>query len=140
MLQREAPDALENSGVSLTGSEGTVDGNLTIDIPLEPQPQLHDATVDGRLRIGDAKVPKAVGKHDIQGINVGVELASGAFEAKGKFLVGNVPATLSLAARLRRTRREAAAAAHRRRSVRGRAHRAGSRPQRPGARRGQASR
>jgi hypothetical protein len=95
MIQREAPHALENSGVALTGSEGIVDGNVTIGIPLVPEVQPRDVTIDGRVRISDAKVPQAVGKHDVQGINLGLELASGAFEAKGKFLVGNVPATLS---------------------------------------------
>jgi hypothetical protein len=95
MIQREAPHALQNSGVALTGSEGLVDGNVTVTIPLAPGVRMGDVTLDGRVRISDAKVPQAVGKHDVQGINLAVELASGAFEAKGKFLVGNVPATLS---------------------------------------------
>ena len=60
-----------------------------------PQPQLHKAAVEGRLRISDAKVPKVLGDRDIQGINVDVDISPSAFEAKGKFLVGNVPATLT---------------------------------------------
>jgi hypothetical protein len=95
ILQHEAPGALKDAGVSLTGSEGTVEGNLIIDVPLEPQPQLQKAAVEGRLRIGDAKVPKVLGGRDIQGINVDVEISPSAFEAKGKFMVGNVPATLT---------------------------------------------
>jgi hypothetical protein len=95
MIQREAPQALQNAGVALTGSEGIIEGNVTVGIPLVPDVLMHNVTVDGRVRISDAKVPQAVGKHDIQGINLGVELAPGAFEAKGKFLVGNVPAMLS---------------------------------------------
>jgi AsmA-like protein len=95
MVQREAPHALQNAGVALTGSEGLIDANVTVNIPLVPDMQLRDVAVDGRVRISDAKVPQAIGKHDVQGINLGVELAPGAFEAKGKFLVGNVPATLS---------------------------------------------
>lgn len=95
ILQREAPHVLQNAGVGLAGSEGLLDGNVTIAVPLGPEVQLRDVAVDGRVRISDAKVPQAVGKHDIQGVNLGVELAPGAFEAKGKFLVGNVPATLS---------------------------------------------
>jgi AsmA-like protein len=95
MIQREAPHVLQNAGVALPGSEGLVDGNVTFGIPLMPEVQLRDVVVDGRVRISDAKVPQAVGKHDIQGISLAVELAPGAFEAKGKFLVGNVPATLS---------------------------------------------
>ena len=95
ILQREAPRVLENAGVTLVGSEGLIDGNVTIAVPLVPDVELRDVAVDGRVRISDAKVPQAVGKHDVQGINLGIELAPGAFEAKGKFLVGNVPATLS---------------------------------------------
>jgi hypothetical protein len=95
ILQHEAPDVLKGAGISLARSEGTVEGNLTIDVPLEPQPQLHKASVEGKLRIGDAKLPKLLGDRDIQGINVDVEISPGAFEAKGKFMVGNVPATLT---------------------------------------------
>lgn len=94
-IQREAPHVLQNAGVALPGSEGIVDGNVTISIPLVPNVQLRDVAVEGRVRISDARVPQAVGKHDVQGINLGVEISPGAFEAKGKFLVGNVPATLS---------------------------------------------
>jgi hypothetical protein len=95
MVQREAPHILENAGVALPGSDGIIDGNVTIAVPLIPEVQLRDVVVDGKVRISDAKVPQAVGKHDIQGINLGVEISPSAFEAKGKFLVGNVPATLS---------------------------------------------
>ncbi len=95
MVQREAPHLLQNAGVALPGSDGIVDGNVTITVPLVPEVQLRDVAVEGRVRISDAKVPQAIGKHDIQGINLGVEVSPSAFEAKGKFLAGNVPATLS---------------------------------------------
>jgi AsmA-like protein len=95
MVQREAPHLLQNAGVALAGSEGIVDGNVTISVPLVPEVRVRDVTVEGRVRISDAKVPQAIGKHDVQGINLGVEVSPSAFEAKGKFLAGNVPATLS---------------------------------------------
>jgi hypothetical protein len=96
ILEREAPAVLRDSGISLAGSEGTLDGNVTIRLPLGPQPQIGAATVEGRLRISDAKIPKALGgAHDFQGINVSVDLSPSAVEAKGKFLLGNVPAKLA---------------------------------------------
>ncbi len=95
MLQREAPHVLQNAGVSLPGSDGIIDGSVTVAVPLVPDVQPRDVAVDGRVRISDARVPQAIGKHDVQGINLGVELSPGAFEAKGKFMVGNVPATLN---------------------------------------------
>jgi hypothetical protein len=95
IVQNEAPDVLKDVGVSLAASDGTVEGNLTIEVPLEPQPHLHKAAVEGRLRIADAKIPKVLGDRDIQGINVDVDISPSAFEAKGKFLIGNVPATLT---------------------------------------------
>jgi AsmA-like protein len=95
MVQRQAPHILQNAGVAMAGSEGLIDGNVTVSIPLVPELQLRDVGLNGRVRIADAKVPQAVGKHDVQGVNLDVELAPGAFEAKGKFLVGNAPGTLS---------------------------------------------
>src|SRR5262249_8910885 len=95
IVQHEAPGVLKNAGVSLAGSDGTVEGNLTIDVPLEPQPHLQKATVEGQLRIGDAKLPNVLGGRDVQGISVDADISPSAFEARGKFLVGNVPATLT---------------------------------------------
>jgi hypothetical protein len=95
MIQHQAPHILENAGVTLAGSEGKVEGSVTISIPLTPEVVLRDITVDGRLRIADAKVPRALGTHDVQGINLALDISPSAFEAKGKFLVGNVPATLA---------------------------------------------
>jgi hypothetical protein len=95
MLDREAPHVLKNSGLTLAGSDGKVDGNLSIALPLVPQMRLQDATVEGRLRVSDAKIPRAFGTRDVQGISVAVDLSAGALDAKGKFLVGNVPATVS---------------------------------------------
>jgi hypothetical protein len=95
IVQHEAPDVLKNAGVSLAGSDGMVEGNLTIDVPLAPQPQLHKASAEGRLRIADGKIPRVLGGRDIEGINVEVDISPSAFEAKGKFLIGNVPATLT---------------------------------------------
>lgn len=95
MVAHEAPSVLQNLGFPLAGSEGTVDGNVVINVPLKPQPELHEATVEGRLRVVDAKIPQALGgKQDVQGINLTVDIAPAAFEAKGKFLLGNVPAML----------------------------------------------
>jgi hypothetical protein len=95
IVQHEAPDLLKNTGVSLNGGEGRVEGNLTIDVPLDPQPQLQKAAVEGKVRIADGKLPKLVGNRDIQGINVDVDISPSAFEARGKFLIGNVPATIT---------------------------------------------
>jgi AsmA-like C-terminal region len=95
MVQREAPHVLQNTGVPLPSNDGTIDGNVNVAVPLMPEVQLRDVVVEGKVRISDAKVPQAVGKHDVQGINLGVDISPSAFEAKGKFLVGNVPATLS---------------------------------------------
>jgi hypothetical protein len=95
IVKQEAPDALKDLGISLAGSDGAVEGNVTIEVPLEPQPLLSKAAVEGKLRIVDAKLPKVLGNRDVQGINVDVDISPSAFEAKGKFLIGNVPATLN---------------------------------------------
>jgi hypothetical protein len=95
LIEQQAPHVLQNAGVALAGSDGKIEGSVTIRIPLVPEMQLRDVAVEGRVRISDAKVPHAVGPNDVQGINLGVEISPGAFEAKGKFLVGNVPATLN---------------------------------------------
>ncbi len=56
--------------------------------------QLQDAKIEGKLRVSDARIRKGLGTHDIQGINVDVDVSSSALDAKGKFLVRNVPATM----------------------------------------------
>ena len=95
MIQRQAPHILENAGVNLAGSDGKIDGSVAISVPLTPEVELRDVSVEGRLRIVDGKVPQALGTHDVQGINLALDISPSAFEAKGKFLVGNVPATLT---------------------------------------------
>jgi AsmA-like C-terminal region len=95
LLDRQAPHVLKNSGLALGGSDGKVDGSLNITLPLVPQMGFNDAAVEGRLRVSDARIRQAFGTHDVQGINVSVDLSASAIEAKGKFLVGNVPATVS---------------------------------------------
>jgi hypothetical protein len=95
MIERQAPHILQNSGVQLKGSDGKIDGSVTIALPLVPELQLRDAAVEGRVRISDGRLPQVLGPRDIQGINLTVDIAPAAFEAKGKFLIGNVPATLS---------------------------------------------
>jgi hypothetical protein len=95
MIEQQAPHILQNSGVALTGSDGKLDGSVTIGVPLVPEVQPGDVAIEGRVRISDAKVPRALGPRDVQGINLTVDISPAAFEAKGKFLVGNVPATLS---------------------------------------------
>jgi AsmA-like C-terminal region len=95
LLDRQAPHVLKNSGLALGGSDGKVDASLNITLPLVPQMGFNDAAVEGRLRVSDASIRQAFGTHDVQGINVSVDLSASAIEAKGKFLVGNVPATVS---------------------------------------------
>lgn len=95
MLDREAPLLLKDSGLDLAGSDGKVDGSLNISLPLTPELRLRDATVEGRVRVSDAKIGQSFGPLDVQGINVDVDISTGAIEAKGKFLAGNVPATVS---------------------------------------------
>jgi len=94
ILEREAPRLLHNTDLALTGSDGKIDGSLNISLPLAPQLQLQDAIVEGRLRVSDAKVRQAFGALDMQGVNVTVDISASAVEAKGKFLAGNVPATV----------------------------------------------
>ena len=94
-LDRQAPHVLRNSGLALAGSDGKVDGSLNITLPLVPQMRFSDAAVEGRLRVSDARIRQAFGTHDVQGIDVAADLSASAIEAKGKFLVGNVPATVS---------------------------------------------
>lgn len=94
MLDREAPHLLKNTGLALA-SDGKVDGSLTVSLPLTPNLQLQDAVVEGRLRVSDAKLRQVFGALDVQGVSLAVDLSAGAVEAKGKFLAGNVPATVS---------------------------------------------
>ena len=95
LFDRAAPHVLKDRGVALAGSEGKIDGNFNISLPLAPQMQLQEAKIEGKLRVSDAKIRKGFGAHDIQGINVDVDLSSSAIDAKGKFLIRNVPATVS---------------------------------------------
>ncbi|HEY7550241.1 MAG TPA: AsmA-like C-terminal region-containing protein [Hyphomicrobiaceae bacterium] len=95
LMEQQAPHLLQNAGVTLAGADGKIEGTVTIGMPLVPDMQLRDIAVDGKVRVSDARVPQALGPHDVQGINLAVDLSPGAFEAKGKFLVGNVPATLT---------------------------------------------
>ena len=95
LLDRAAPHVLKDGGLVLAGSEGKIDGNFNISVPLVPQMQLQDVKIEGKLRVSDAKVRKGFGAHDIQGINVDVDVSSSAIDAKGKFLIRNVPATVS---------------------------------------------
>jgi hypothetical protein len=95
LLDRAAPHVLKDGGLPLAGSEGKIDGSFVIDLPLAPQMQLQDAKIEGKLRVSDARIRKGFGAHDIQGINVDVDVSSSAIDAKGKFLIRNVPATVS---------------------------------------------
>jgi hypothetical protein len=95
LLDREAPHVLQNSGLVLAGTDGKVDGSVSISLPLVPQMRFSDAAVEGRVRVSDARIRQAFGTRDVQGINVAVDISGSALDAKGKFLVGNVPATVS---------------------------------------------
>jgi hypothetical protein len=95
MVNREAPSLLKDTGLALAASEGRVEGSVVIGVPLAGPPQLGDATVEGRLKVSDAKLPQAFGNRDVHGINVTVDVSAAALEAKGKFLAGTVPATVS---------------------------------------------
>ncbi|MBO0765032.1 MAG: AsmA-like C-terminal domain-containing protein [Hyphomicrobiaceae bacterium] len=95
VIKQQAPNMLQNAGIRLAGADGNLDGSVTIGIPLVPDMQLRDIAVEGKVRVSDARVPQALGPHDVQGINLAADLSSSAFEAKGKFLLGNVPATLT---------------------------------------------
>jgi AsmA-like C-terminal region/Protein of unknown function len=95
MLDRQAPTLLQDAGLALTGADGRVEGDISVSLPIVPQLQLSDATVEGRLRVTDARLRQAVGSLDMRGINVTVDVTAAALEAKGKFLAGNVPATVS---------------------------------------------
>jgi AsmA-like C-terminal region/Protein of unknown function len=95
MLERGAPSLLQDTGLALAGADGKVDANISISLPLVAEPQLSDVAVEGRLRVSDAKLGRAFGSLDVHGVNVTVDVSAAALEAKGKFLAGNVPATVS---------------------------------------------
>jgi hypothetical protein len=95
LVNKAAPHLLENGGLALAGSEGKIDGTFNIGLPLVPQMRLQDASIEGKLRVSDARIRKAFGPRDVQGITVDVDVSGNALDAKGKFLIGNVPATVS---------------------------------------------
>ena len=92
LLDQRTRQALEESGITLAGTEGRLEGSLTAKLPLSPQMQPGDIAVEGRVRLIDGKMRNALGSFDAQGINVTVELSPTAAEAKAEFLIKGVPA------------------------------------------------
>jgi len=95
LLDREPLRAFRDSGVAISGIEGKVDGQLTLSMPLGEALHPRDVRVEGKARISDGRLPKALGPYDVTGAGITVEMTGSAAEARGEMLVNGVPAKIA---------------------------------------------
>ena len=95
LMDQNMQRALQTAGLTTTGIDGRLDGNVSVKLPLTPQLQLRDATIEGKVRVIDGKMRHVLGSFDAQGVNLMIDMGATAAEAKGDFLVKGVPAKVS---------------------------------------------
>ena len=86
-------------------------------MPLGQALEPRDVTVEGKTRISEGRLGQALGPYEVHGANVAIDMTTTAVEAKGDMLInGGVVAKASWQHVFARPGRQAAAAAHQRRS------------------------
>lgn len=94
VLDREPVRLLHGSDVNLAGIDGKVDMQLDVAMPLGVPLTPRDVTVEGKARIIDGRMPKALGPYDVTSANIAIDFTSAAAEAKGDLLINGVVAKL----------------------------------------------
>jgi hypothetical protein len=96
LFGREPFNAWRESGLTLAGVDGKVDGQLAIRFPLGPKLTPADVKVEGRMRVSEGRLKRAFGPYDVSAANIGIEMTEAAVEANGEMLINGVLAKASL--------------------------------------------
>ena len=92
LVDQKRMEALQKAGITVGGTEGKIEAQLNIKLPLGPQMLPGDAVVDGKVRVTDGKLRNVFGTFDAQGLNVAVDVSATAADGRAEFLVKGVPA------------------------------------------------
>ena len=95
LIDQKRMQALQNAGLTLANTDGKIEGQLSIKLPLTPEVQPGDAVVEGRIRVSDGKLRNLSNLFDAQGVNVAIDVSPTAVEGKAEFLLKGVPAKAS---------------------------------------------
>ena len=91
LADREPFRFLKARGITFGATEGKLDGQFKLTLPLSESIQASDVRVEGRLRVTDARIRQAIGPHDVTGGKFDVEFSDTAIDGRGDFLFKGIP-------------------------------------------------
>ncbi len=91
LADREPFRLLKSRGLTIGATEGKLDGQFKLTLPLSDATQAADMRVEGRLRVVDARIRQALGPHDVTGGKFDIEFSDTAIDGRGEFLFKGIP-------------------------------------------------
>jgi hypothetical protein len=95
MLDGDPLRLLQRGGLAPEGIEGKVDSQLTIALPLGQALEPRDVRVEGRTRVTEARLGRALGPYEVHGASFTVDLTPTSAESRGEMLINGVVAKTS---------------------------------------------
>ncbi len=95
LADREPFRLLKSRGISLPATEGKLDGQIKLTLPLAEATQASDMKIEGRVRLADVRLRQALGPHDIAAGKLDLDLSDTAIDGRGDFLLKGVPVKIS---------------------------------------------
>jgi hypothetical protein len=95
LLDKEAFNAWQGSGIASASIEGSVEGQFAITVPLGEEISVRDVVVEGRARLSDGRVKQILGVLEIHGANITVNASDTAIAGSGEMLINGVLAKAS---------------------------------------------
>ena len=91
LADRDPYRLLKSRGITLGATEGRIDGQLKLTLPMSDSLQIADIRAEGHLRVTDGRIRQALGPHDVTGAKLDVEISDTAIDGRGEFLVKGIP-------------------------------------------------
>lgn len=95
LLSKEPLAVLASLPVDAVSIEGKLDGAFTLRLPLVADLRREAVRIQGRARVIDGKLRKALDGHDVQGATLDVDFTESAAEISGEMLIAGVPFKLN---------------------------------------------
>lgn len=94
VLDREPYALIRDSGLSLAGLDGKVEGQMRVSLPLGDTISTAEMKVEGKARLTDGRAKAVLGPHDINGATVTFDVTENAMDVRGDMLLGGVSVKL----------------------------------------------
>ena len=94
ILGRDSIGLLHASQVP-AGTDGKVEGQVRVVLPVVEDLSLADAKIDAKVRISDGRIPNVFGTHDVSGAAFTIGATERAIDVKGELLLAGVPAKVN---------------------------------------------